>query len=256
MCWEKLGCRGWPVCLYLSSQPYLLSTYPEMTVFSLDWRPGGPSDLCSPSEDNLVPSPQVISVTCYHLCIFYCLSVVLLFGDCRLPILIILSHGSLQCSPKSYMPLTNKSSIFGLCGWCYGALWWWIAWHSAQYNEIVATAATQDSLKLPEQVEIQSWWLRNDVLIIFSIGIGAQKDRLELKLSEARDTSKSKTQHPGYGLCLPALGSASTGLNCSGSTHTGQGHCEVLWQASSPPGNDNNSSFWPSPSHFFISLHT
>lgn len=34
------------------------------------------------------------------------------------------------------------------------------------------------------------------------------------RLLEARDSSTSKTQHQGYGSCLPALGSASTGLNC------------------------------------------
>lgn len=31
------------------------------------------------------------------------------------------------------------------------------------------------------------------------------------RLLEARDSSTSETQHQGYGSCLPALGSASTG---------------------------------------------
>ena len=77
MCWEKPGCWGWPA-LPLSGQTCLLSTHPEMTVCSLDQKPGGLSDVHSPSEDNLVPCTQVISVACYHLCIFYCLPVVLL----------------------------------------------------------------------------------------------------------------------------------------------------------------------------------
>lgn len=49
--------------------------HPQKQLLSLL---GSLSDLCHPVEDNLVPSPQVISVGCYHLCIFYCLSVVLL----------------------------------------------------------------------------------------------------------------------------------------------------------------------------------
>lgn len=153
------------------------------------------------------------------------------------------------------MPLANESSIFGLCSWCYGALWWWIARHSAQYEEIITTSATQDSPKLPEQFKIQSWWLRIGVLIIFSSGNGAQTDRWDLgfQMTRTKSSASLKTQHQGYGLCLPALGSASSGLNCPpGSTHTGQGHYEVFWQANSTPSNGINSSFWLSPSHLLF----
>lgn len=49
------------------------------------------------------------------------------------------------------------------------------------------------------------------------------------RLLEARDSSTSKSQHQGYGSCLPALGSASTGLNCPPrSSRAGQSHCGVL----------------------------
>lgn len=117
----------------------------------------------------------------------------------------------------------------------------------------IATAAIQYSSEVPEQVEIKSWWLRSDV---FAILIQSPNRQTRPRLSQARDTSKSKTQHQGYGFCLPALGSASAGLKyLPVLSRAGQSNCDILWQASSPPSNDISLSLKPSPSSFLHHTH-
>lgn len=67
---KSRGAEDGQLYLHLCSQP-CLRPHTQKQVFSPGRRPGNFSDLCSPTGDNLVLSPQVISVAC-HLCVFYC----------------------------------------------------------------------------------------------------------------------------------------------------------------------------------------
>lgn len=149
------------------------------------------------------------------------------------------------------MSLALKSNIFGLCSWWYGALWWLEAWHSAQ-SKAATTAAIQCSSKLPEQVEIQSWWLRNDVFII----LDQCPDRADLGFPKPGTPANLKLSTRVMACVFQPLEVPTLGWTCSpGSSRAGQSNCTILWQASSPPSIDTSSSLQPTLSDFFLTSY-
>lgn len=155
----------------LSAQHYLLSTYPETTAFPLYWRSGSPNDLCSPTKSNLLPPLfPVISKSCYRLYIDFflnCRPIVLLPWNLTFPILTVFTIAPLSSHQAHTCPWLSKA-IYLVSEACAMGLF------GAQKPDTVlsiaiATAASQYSSKVPEQVELKSWWLGNDVFFVILI---------------------------------------------------------------------------------------
>lgn len=150
----------------LSAQHYLLSTYPETTSFPLYWRSGSPNDLCSPTKSNLLPplpSYFKILLSSLHWFFFFlnCRPIVLLPWNLTFQILTVFTIAPLSSHQAHTCPWLSKA-IYLVSEACAMGLF------GAQKPDTVlsiaiATAVSQYSSKGPEQVELKSWWLGNDV---------------------------------------------------------------------------------------------
>lgn len=117
--------------------------------------------ICCPS------SPSYFKKSCYHLYIDFflnCRPIVLLPWNVIFPILTIFTIAPLSSHLAHTCPWLSKA-IYLVSEACAMGLF------GAQQPDTVlsiatATVASQYSSKVPEQVELKSWWLGNDVFVI------------------------------------------------------------------------------------------